>query len=84
MSQHRAFGETGMSALSLMYVCSTVLWPAIVGLPSATYTCHENIKKRSYEQRDREVENGSFTLSIWRHGTSCNNHLKETGLTDIE
>ena len=51
---------------------------------NATYTCHENIEKRSYERRDKEVEYGSFTLSIWRYGTSCNNHLQETGLTDIK
>ena len=42
---------------------------------NATYRRHENIKKRSYEQ--------SF-LCIWRHGTSRNYHLQETGLTDTQ
>ena len=55
---------------------------------NATYRRHENIKKRSYEQRVQEVEHGSFTrsisfLCIWRHDTICNNHLQETDLTDI-
>ena len=46
MSQHRAFGETGMSALSLMYVCSTFLRPAIVGLLSMQPTHVMRISKR--------------------------------------
>ena len=32
---------------------------------TATYRRHENIKKRSYEQRIREVEHGSFTPLVF-------------------
>ena len=32
---------------------------------TATYRRHENIKKRSYEQRIREVEHGSFTALVF-------------------
>ena len=36
---------------------------------TATYRHHENIKKRSYEQRIREVEHGSFTPIVFSaHG----------------
>ena len=52
-----ASGEVGTRELSLMY-----------GLPQTEtpncYRSHENAKKRSYDQRIREVEHGSFTPLI--------------------
>ena len=33
--------------------------------PSASYRHHENLKKRAYEQRIRDVEHGSFTPLIF-------------------
>ena len=32
---------------------------------SATYQCHEREKRRSYEQRIREIEHGSFTPHVF-------------------
>ena len=47
--------------------CSTLLCPACNCRSSltVTYRCRENIKKRSYEQRIREVEHGSFTPLVF-------------------
>ena len=47
MSRHRAFGETGMSTLSLMYLCSTLLCQAIAGLLSMRPKDVMRISKRA-------------------------------------
>ena len=33
--------------------------------PNATYRHHENVKKKSYEERIREIEHGSFTPLVF-------------------
>ena len=51
--------------------------------PESVYRRHEALKRRTYEQRVREVEHASFTplvMSHWRPGSSCNHHLQTTGL----
>ena len=58
---HRAFGETGMSMLSLMYMCSTLLHLAITEHLSLMWpTDVMRISKREAMSRVREVEHGSF------------------------
>ena len=65
MSQHRDLGETGLSAPSLICVCSTLPPSNCRASLNATNRRHENIKKRSYEQRVQEVEHSYFTALVF-------------------
>ena len=54
---------------------------------TSTYRKHENIKKRAYEQRVREIEFGSFTLppcvvAHWSPRKSSHCELQKTCLND--
>ena len=50
---------------SLTFVSSNLVLPPTVSYQLSSYRKHENVKKRAYEQRIREVEHASFTLLIF-------------------
>ena len=62
MSRHRDFGETGMSALSLMCVCSTLLHSATAGLLSMRPTDVMRMSKR--EAMSSKFEKLNTVLSL--------------------
>ena len=58
---HKVFGKTGMSVHFFTEVFNPLAPSNCRSSLNTTYRHHENIKKRAYEERIREIEHYSFT-----------------------
>ena len=87
---HKVFVVIVIIGHFLMNVFSTQMLPPIgncMQLPSA-YRLYERQKQRSYDQRVREIEHGSFTPLVFStsggmHGEMCFRNIQETCLSSI-